>query len=351
MSSNLSKIITAVITVLILILLILYSKDIAETVKYCIERCLNTLIPSLFAYMVLCTFLIKSGLSEIITTPLWFILRRFIKLDKKTFSVFILSLIAGYPVGIKMLRELIAQNKNYSEIALHISPVCFASGPAFIIGFAGNVIYDSTIAGLIIFISCTLANTIGAVILTRNNHTAFEEKTKDTTFTGKGITDIIMSSAKAMLMICLSMILFNIAVILMSCLFENSLSQWEIYKYLKAGVEITNISSFDATVSLWLTTFFISFGGLCVIFQLYLISNGEIKLLRFILLRIPLSALSSVICLIITEISGFEAYVPAYLEKKPLLLLHNPLVLISVGAMTIILMILLCESNKKSKKF
>ena len=350
MKKFLSNVVLSIMIIAILILLLVYSKDASETIKYCIEVCTNTLIPSIFAYMTLCSFLINSGLSIVITTPLWYISKRFIKLDKITFSVFILSLIAGYPVGIKMLKQLISHNKNYTEIAIRIAPVCFASGPAFIIGFAGNTIYDSSTAGIIIFISCTVSNLIGAVILTKNTkliNATYKEQLKTS---GKDITNVILSSAKSMLMVCLSMILFNIIAMLIYCALPEHISSNEVFRLFKAIIEITNIHALDATVPLWLMTFFISFGGLCVIFQVFLLSDGELKIKRFILMRTILSALSALICVIITEISGFEPSIPTFFEKKSELLLDNPFVLISVAVMTIFLISLMSEDVKKFKK-
>ncbi len=349
MKNKFFKIILCIFAIVSLIMLVIYSKDTSETIKYCLEVCTKTLIPSMFAYMVLCTFLIKSKLSVVITTPLWYLLRGIIKLDISTFSIFVLSLIAGYPVGIKMLKELISQNKNYSEIAKYISPVCYASGPAFITGIVGNVIYNNAIAGYIVFFSCTLSNILGAVFLTRKEKTKKVAHKEEIIINGNAITDVILSSAKAMLMVCLSMILFNIVIMFIEAILIGHISINGQLIYIKAFIEVTGICCFDASVPLWLTTFFISFGGLCVIFQLYLISDGDLKLSRFVLIRILLSLLSSAICFLITKLLGFEPSVPVFLDKEPMILLQNPIVLISVGVMTVFLIVIMSEETKKIK--
>lgn len=349
MKKKVIKVILCILSIASLILLVIYSKDTSETINHCLEICTNTLIPSTFAYMVLCTFLIKSRLSVVITTPLWYLFRRFIKLDRNSFSVFILSLIAGYPVGIKMLKELVSQNKSYSEIAKRISSVCYASGPAFIIGIVGNVIYNNTTAGYIVFLSCTLSNILGAIFLTRKEKVTEDICKNEMMLSGKDVTDVILSSAKSMLMICLSMILFNIIITFIELLLTNCISLNKQFIYIKAFIEVTSICRFDASVPLWLTAFFISFGGLCVIFQLYLISDGDLKLSRFVILRIFLSLLSSAICFMTTKALGFEPSVPVFSDKEPVILLQNPVVLISVGIMTIFLIVILSEETKKLK--
>lgn len=345
------NIIVSIAMVFPLVMLIVYSKDTAQTIKHCIEICTDTLVPSIYAYMVLCTFLINSRLSEIIATPLWYLFRRLIKLDKKLFSVLLLSIIAGYPVGIKMLRDTISQNKKYSEIAERIAPFCFASGPAFVIGIAGNIVYNSSVAGFIIFISCTIANITGIMFVTRKESALFSGNPQQPDISGKVISSALLSSAKSVLIICLSMILFNIAIMFMNCFIGEALSECDVISYTKALVEITNVYTIDAATPLWLMTFFISFGGLCVIFQVFLIADGRIKPFRFILTRISVSILSSIICFIITEISGFEASLPAASLKSPQLMLKNPVVLLSVGCMTLILIGFLTNQIKYFKKF
>ena len=351
MTVKVKNILISIVMVFLLITLIIYSKDTAKTIRHCIEICTKTLIPSVFAYMILCTFLINSGLSEIITAPLWYLSRRFIKLDKKLFSVLVLSLVAGYPVGTKMMKEVVSQNKNYTEVAHKISPYCYASGPAFIIGIAGNVVYNSSAAGLIIFLSCTISNIMCIVFITR------KEKERNLTFdkqidtSGKIVSTALLSSAKAIMIICLSMIVFNIATDLFSCLTENALCDTAVFRLVKSIIEVTNICTLDATTPLWLMTFFISFGGLCVIFQVYLIAKGTIRFFRFALQRLIPSALSSVICFVITKISGFEAYIPTTNVKSPMLTIENPLVLFSVGSMSLILIAYLSDQIKFFKKY
>ena len=58
--------------------------------------------------MAFATLIIKTNIGEVTATPLWYISRYILRLDKKTFAVFILSQIGGYPVGVRLLSELYA---------------------------------------------------------------------------------------------------------------------------------------------------------------------------------------------------------------------------------------------------
>ena len=57
--------------------------------------------------MAFATLIIKTNIGEVTATPLWYIARYILRLDKKTFAVFILSQIGGYPVGVRLLLSLI----------------------------------------------------------------------------------------------------------------------------------------------------------------------------------------------------------------------------------------------------
>lgn len=52
--------------------------------------------------MAFATLIIKTNIGEVTATPLWYIARYILRLDKKTFAVFILSQIGGYPVGVRL---------------------------------------------------------------------------------------------------------------------------------------------------------------------------------------------------------------------------------------------------------
>ena len=105
------------------LLLITDSEGVFNAASSAISTCLNVVIPSLFSFMVFSVFLVKSGFGERLFRPLYVINKFWFKGDEKLFAVFMLSLFGGYPVGVKLLSEITAQNKNYSAISsIMLSP-------------------------------------------------------------------------------------------------------------------------------------------------------------------------------------------------------------------------------------
>lgn len=345
------KIISAAIAAVILaVLLIADSKGVSEAVSLCVETCTNTLIPSLFGYMVLSTFLIQSGLGSIIFTPLWYVFRKIIRLDKKLFSIFMLSQIGGYPVGVKLINTITQQVEGCGNIKDRAVLFCYGSGPAFVTGLVGQKIYGSITAGMIIFVSCILANFIIAAVITRKSkpQSSGEEKPDVSADTA---ASSIMSSAKALLVVCTTMIMFNIITELFNMLLSEYIPDSMITSIIKSVWEITNIKCLDATLPLPIAAALISFGGICVIFQIISIADFKINLPRYIGYRAFSALLSALICFIIVKLSGFEPAVSTLAYGKTELLINNPVVFICTAIMTGFLMSLIYKSLSENKKF
>ncbi len=328
---------------LIGILLITDSKGTADTVKQCIYICLDSLIPSLYCFMAFATLLIKSNAGELIITPLWYIMRYFLKLDKKTFAVFILSQIGGYPVGVKLLNELYAQNFCRSDKYSKALFYCYNSGPAFVIGIVGIGIYGDITAGFIVFLSCLTANFLTAVILNIRNDIGKTYKT-EIRLSSSDISSTLTGTAKAMLNIALPILLFNSIAELADYILSNIL-QIKIPDILKAITEITNIKFVGSAFSLLLTTALISFGGLCVIYQIFTLADFRIRKFHFIIARIIISVISGFVCLLITNATGYQPVrnVFAYATDA---LITDPLLLMCIAGMTFILLKDTGKTNK-----
>ena len=100
--------------------LILFSQEITAGIIDSINRCLTVIIPSLFCFLVLSSFLIYTNLYIIISKPFDIISRYVFRIKTEHFSIFLLSLFAGYPAGAKLLSELKEKNmieKKDAEIA------------------------------------------------------------------------------------------------------------------------------------------------------------------------------------------------------------------------------------------
>ncbi len=327
------------------VMLITDSGGVSGAVISCIDVCLNSLIPSLFGYMVLCTLLTQSGAGNIICMPLWYVFRKIIRLDSKLFSVFVMSQIGGYPVGAKLISALSSQSKEYSDKAQTCVSFCYNSGPAFITGIVGLSVYHSIEAGMIIFVSCLLANIIIGAVLTRKYTYSkkFEYTRTDLSF--DTVKSSLISAGHALLTVCLSMILFNTVIELIRYIGVD-FGKDTIGTIIMSAWEITNIQSASALLPLPIAAALMSFGGLCVIFQVLTLSSFKLSVIRFIAARLSAAAISGALCYGIVCLTGFTPSIQTYAPYIPAVTEGSPIAALCVGAMTVMLLTL-CRQKKE----
>ncbi len=296
--NNIKKLFIALFSVLFAVLFIIFAEETAVGVVKSIGVCINVIIPSMFIYMVLSTFIINSGIYEIIFTPLYKILHKIIKLDKQLFSVFCLSLIGGYPVGIKLFKEAIAQNKNYSAIVDKTAAFCYCISPTFAITMIGINLYHSAEIGLIVYISNVISCFIMAIIYTniynlKSNHISVKQN--------GNLIQAINSSASALVGICAVIVIFN-AVIAVGEAISNIIGA-EIPIMVKSVLEISSVLNIKSpTIAILpLISAIASSGGICVLFQCISIIQKSFCVKNFILARIPTALLSSLISVLILK--------------------------------------------------
>lgn len=325
----------------ICILLIIDSKQVIETTQHSVTVCLSVIIPSLFAFMVISQIMISAGIADILFFPLYKISSFWFKGNRRQFSIFLLSLIGGYPVGIRLLKELIAYNKKYTAIAEKMLCYCYCGSPAFIIQIAGLSIFGSAEAGLIVYISNAAACLIMAVAINLLSKRAdIEESSPSTKISLETVTSSIEKTVKALGVICGTILAFNIFLELMEYIgFIGILESIGLEKLACAAFEISNLSLFQGNNYSLLPIFaaITSFGGFCIIVQTAALSEGIIPLKKFILSRIPAAILSVAVCRFLMMMSGISLESDVTSHLTPVLSSVNPVCSICIVVMTYIL--------------
>jgi hypothetical protein len=289
------------------------SAGIAAAVSQTISLCLNTVIPSLFAFLALSSFAVSSGL---------------VKSDK---AIFLMSLVGGYPVGAKLLSE-----RSDTKRAASMLMYCYCGSPAFLLAIGGRF-------GIYIWLSNALACVIFAIFA--NTANMFNKKGKcdkkppnRSRISSDVFIQSVASAGAAVYRICLMMLVF--AVLLRILEFAGVMRLLPESAY--AFAEITNVMRLNAHPAL--IAMLTSLGGLCVIFQTAAIVGKRLNLRKFMLARIPIAALSGGICYTLTDLSGLaaisEASIPAIAAERPLVLITSagtPIASVCILIMTLFL--------------
>lgn len=258
------------LVIAILVLSLIYIEDVKDAIVGSIEKCIIGIVPSLFLNSVLSGVLIKcSGAFK----P-----KRISYSKYNIFLAFLLGNICGYPIGAKILADLVKENaitKEKAEIAICFS---YASGPAYILGIVSTAVFRAKLLGFTAFISIFLSNMVLYILCT------VKLKVKsDVNASCKGfsLTDAVMgsitSSANSMISICSAIVFFSAIIALLPSL--NPI--------LAAILEISNITSLQGSGMAFfvLTTMLLSFGGLCVHMQIICLAGSSFRFKWFYLTR------------------------------------------------------------------
>lgn len=295
------KIISAFFATLLCFILIIDAEGTVTAARKSVNTCLSVIIPSLFAFMIFSQILIKSNIGDYLFYPLYKLNSFWYKGDRKEFSVFMLSLMGGYPVGVKLIKDLIAYNKNYYEIASSILCYCYCGSPAFIIQIVGLSVLGNSKAGLLVYFSNVLSCLTLAIIMNlkrKRNQVCFNKpESKKIKITLNDLTDSIKDTVKALGTICGTIVAFNIFLEILNYTgFIEILGKIGIDKAFLSFWEISNLSVYNGNNFNLIPLFAAaaSFGGLCIIVQISALINGKIPMKKFLLSRIPAAVLSAV---------------------------------------------------------
>lgn len=247
-----------------------------------IERCLNVLIPSLFVTMAMSGLLISCGFISSFGRIISPVSRRIFAIDGEFFLIFLLSQIAGYPVGAKLLKTQLDEGRLGREGAKFLSWVCFGSGGAFIFGCASS---DRKL-GWLMLLSTFLSNMLMLFLLRPllKKHFDAPLPEKDPVLSGSLLIEAVTSAGRSMFGICCCVIFFSVISEMLT-----------VSGTAAAFLDITALSGLSGA-GVPLITGLLSFGGICVFLQISAIFREKISVLPLIPARLCAGLLSFLIC-------------------------------------------------------
>ena len=133
----------------------------AEYVRNGVEICLIKVLPTLFPFVLLSSFLCTLPPPRVISK----VLGRAFGVGLHGASALISGIISGFPVGALCVSELYRSGKMDKDEAQRT--LCFANNPspAFVIGVIGGIVLQNTAQGVFLFIILTLFSWLQARVL------------------------------------------------------------------------------------------------------------------------------------------------------------------------------------------
>ena len=288
---NIKSIPFVILSVGLCIFCFFFPTDVKLAVGEGINRCISVIIPSLYAMITASAILIKGGILSVIGRDIAPLTRRIFGMDGEEGSIFLFSLVSGYPVGAKMIYSMYTEGRLSKRNAELMAGLCFGSGTAFFFGCAAS----SAEIGKAILISNITAEILLAAVMSiyfRRSEN-LEKKSRKTGISADMLTECVCSSGKSLGEMCCCVVIFSVlAKILEKIGFFGYISANG--GIIKAILDITAIS--EISVDVPTAAALISFGGLCVFFQISAIFRGKLSMLPFLMIRTAATFLSWGIC-------------------------------------------------------
>lgn len=318
---NIKNYIGTVLTVLYAFFLIAFVKDVCAAVMNSLKVCMEVIIPSLYAFMVISGFIVSSNIYAVLSKPFGIISRYIFRIPEEYFSVFLIGSVGGYPVGARLLADMAREGKISKADAEHMLSYCYLAGPAFICSIAGVKLFSSVKVGMIIFAAVIGANIIIGVItgLGRKIPSKSRKKvTLDVSF--DCLIKSVYSGAKGMFSICAIIVFFSSII----CIFDRlgainytaeivskafGLSFPDSAAAVKSVIEISNISGLTQNNYnlIPLAAALLSFGGICVLIQTAGFIGNKLSTKYFYFSRIIATIISYFLCKMLIVIFNAEA--------------------------------------------
>lgn len=260
-----------------------------------IKLCYTTIIPSLFTFTV-CSIIIFKLQSKCSTNRKL----KTVKLDSEIFTIFLLSCIGGYPVGAKLVEEKYLTGEIANNHAEKLLYFCVNSAPSFTIIAIGATLLKSATIGFLLYASNIISSIIFLLVFSRKittNPVAYKKKNSHFRF-----SDIFVESTyeatKTVVGICSYIVLFYSIIGLLNSVNEQS----KLIHAVSSVLEVT-YGIFNNTNNIYVISFLLGFGGVCVHFQVMSICKAiKPKYLKFLLVRVLHGLISAIVLFIITKI-------------------------------------------------
>ncbi|MDO4419994.1 MAG: hypothetical protein Q4B92_06480, partial [Ruminococcus sp.] len=277
--------------------LFIFSTECKDGATNGVLLCLGVLVPSLFPFFILSSFLAESEILDCLSP----VLNPAAKLIMGTRGIclvpVILGILGGYPVGARAISALYAKGSIDKNEADRLSCICCSAGPGFLVTFVGVSLLNSKEAGIILLssqiISIAVLCVLSRFIFGKGETNNKKPLNKPKTSVSEALVSSVNSAVKSAAGMCGFVIAFSV---ICNVLTEGFGVSNALGKIFISTLEITTgVSMISGEVSLELLSALTGFGGICVHMQIFRELKGiEFSKVRFYIFRLIQSGISLV---------------------------------------------------------
>lgn len=281
---------TLIFTSLALIITLLISpQNMYNGISRGLVICSNIIIPSIFPFCVFSLFIFNCINFSNKKIPI-------LRIDSGVFMIIIMSMLGGYPTGAKLITEAYKSNSISKSSANTLLLFCVNASPSFIVTAIGFSVFSNLKIGLILLVSHILATT--EMLLFYKNGLKYEKGISKKAYNlSDAFVLSVANASNALINICAFVILFSgISEVIGSLPLSHTLKT-----LINCFFEVS--SGILACKNIFITAFFLGFGGICVIFQIFSVTTLFLeKPIHFFVSRISHGILSSINLFLILKI-------------------------------------------------
>ncbi len=133
-------------------ILLLYPVPAIEAVREAMRLCWDTIIPSLFPFLVISSLLTDLLPQRTLHRYLSPLTQPLFHLSGSSAAVLVLGFTGGYPVGVRTTTALYRNGSLRRSEAEHLLAFSNNSGPGFLLGVVGIGVFESTAVGLWLYV-------------------------------------------------------------------------------------------------------------------------------------------------------------------------------------------------------
>lgn len=280
-----------------MIFLILFSKNNLSAAKDGLALWASCVVPSLFPFFIATELLNYTNIANIFGKIFSFIMKPLFNIPGEGSYAFVMGIISGYPIGAKIVTNFYSNGictKNEAERMLAFTN---NSGPLFIIGTVGILLFGNTTIGILLFITHLLSSISVGIVLGVGSriyktpskklpyiHNTQNLKNSSISNLGEILGTSIHNAISTVLLIGGFVVLFSVILSILNTLniisfFSNTLTYfsvpYDIGKSIISGlIELTNgvniacnIHTKAISSNIILCSFLLGFGGFSILLQ------------------------------------------------------------------------------------
>lgn len=301
------KFLNILIFIIIVSALLFNSSEVVESIKLSFSLCINNLFPTLIPLLLISNIFINYNLMNDLNDIFGTFFNKIFGINKNTTFSIIMSMISGTPSNAKYLKDTYDLNLIDTSDINDCLKFCHFTNPIFILNTIGLTFLNSKKLGLIILISHFLSSFIFGIF--RKKRKVFKEKFSTNKKDKKNFISVLSNSIISSFNTLLIILGVITTCLMLTCILNKVLLINQDYKFIYGLLEITqglkylSISNLSINIKAIISSFLISFGGICIHIQVFsILDNKKIRYIPYFLSRIIQGILSSILTFMLVNI-------------------------------------------------